>query len=259
MLRKQLEANLVLLGRVHSVDNLVERTQAALLALNNNTFTSTTALNTAETVSNLAWIANKVTLAWTKAYIGTPGNKLANHTAKQAAHNDTNKVSVPLPLAHRNHIINNFFKAQWADRWKHTTTCKHTKLFLLQLQTESQVNKTVTLTKLDLTKYIKTITNHNLFSYFQFKCNPEINPICRLCCEANKTAHHFLADCPALITHRLNTFQTYTGLPHDCSPNLILKFMQHKTLTYWLNNKDDLISQDIIDTVNGDISDDDFT
>ena len=35
--------------------------------------------------------------------------------------------------------------------------------------------------------------------------------------------------------------------------------MKHKTLTYWLNNKDDLIPQDIIDTANGNISDDDFT
>ena len=29
--------------------------------------------------------------------------------------------------------------------------------------------------------------------------------------------------------------------------------------TYWLNNKDDIIPQDIIDTINGDISDNDFT
>ena len=39
---------------------------------------------------------------------------------------------------------------------------------------------------------------------------------------------------------------------------MVLKFMKHKTQTYWLSNKDDLIPQDIIDTVNDDISDDDF-
>ena len=60
-------------------------------------------------------------------------------------------------------------------------------------------------------------------------------------------------------TELIGTFHKYQGLPNDCSPNLILKFMAHKTLAYWLNNKDDLIPQDIIDTVNGDISDDDFT
>ena len=35
--------------------------------------------------------------------------------------------------------------------------------------------------------------------------------------------------------------------------------MKHKTLTYWLSKKDDLIPQDIVDTINGDISDDDYT
>ena len=127
------------------------------------------------------------------------------------------------------------------------------------LQTENQIQQTVCLTKLDLTKYIKKITNHNLLSYYQFKCNPEINPLCRLCGEANETAYHFLADCPLLITHRLNTFNTYTGLPIHCYPNQILRFMKHKILTYWLTKKDELVPQDIIDTINGDISDDDFT
>ena len=49
------------------------------------------------------------------------------------------------------------------------------------------------------------------------------------------------------------------GLPDNCSPNMRLKFMEHKTRCYWLSNKDDLIHQDIIDIVNGDISDDDST
>ena len=118
----------------------------------------------------------------------------------------------PTPLAYRNNILKMAFEANWADRWAKTTTCKHTKLFLPHLQTEAQITKTLSLTKVDLTKYIKIITNHNLYSYFQFKSNPEVNPLCRLCGEDNKTAHHFLANCPPLITHRLNIFHTYQGL-----------------------------------------------
>ena len=53
-------------------------------------------------------------------------------------------------------------------------------------------------------------------------------------------------------------FQTSTGLPDNCIPNIILKYIKHKTLTNWLNSKDDFIPQDIIDTINGDISDDNF-
>ena len=50
---------------------IISDSQSALLALHNNTFTSITALDTAEAVSNLAWIAKKVTLAWTRAHVGT--------------------------------------------------------------------------------------------------------------------------------------------------------------------------------------------
>ena len=238
---------------------IISDSQAALLALNSSNFTSSTALNTAEAISNLAWMAKKVTLAWTKAHVGTEANEKADFAAKQAAQTGASKQDIPLPPTHRRRIINEFFNTKWSDRWYRTTTCKHTKLFLPQRQTEARINKTISLTKLDLTKYIKTITNHNMYSYFQFKCNPEINPLCRLCGEDNETAYHFLADCPTLISHRLQMFNTYTGLPDNCSPNLILKFMKHKILNYWLTNKDELIPQDIIDTINGDISDDDFT
>ena len=65
-------------------------TPKPFLALDNNTFASSTALDTAETVSNLAWIAKKVIFTWTRAHVGTEGNELADYTAKQAAHNNAN-------------------------------------------------------------------------------------------------------------------------------------------------------------------------
>ena len=58
-----------------------------------------------------------------------------------------------------------------------------------------------------------------------------------------------------LMTHRINIFQTHTGLPDTCTPQVILKFMKYKSSI----NKDDLIPQDIIDTISSDISDDYFT
>ena len=39
--------------------------------------------------------------------------------------------------------------------------------------------------------------------------------------------------------------------------NIILKYMKHKILSYWLNNKANLIFHDIINMVNSDISGDD--
>ena len=57
-----------------------------------------------------------------------------------------------------------------------------------------------------LTRLIPIITVFNCLSYIQFKANPTINPLCRLCGEENETFWHFVTDCPRLQTYRNNTF-----------------------------------------------------
>ena len=48
-----------------------------------------------------------------------------------------------------------------------------------------------------LSTWIKGITGHNNLAYFQSKLNAEIDPICRLCHQANETLHHLMTDCEA--------------------------------------------------------------
>ena len=131
---------------------IISDSQATLLALDSNTLTSTTALSTAEVVSNHVWISRKVTLVWTRAHVGTEGNERADMAAKQAARENNNNTSMPPPSAYRNNLIGELFDAKWADRWDRAVTCKHTKLFLPQLQTDSQVHKTINFNKVELTK-----------------------------------------------------------------------------------------------------------
>ena len=57
-----------------------------------------------------------------------------------------------------------------------------------------------------LTRLISIITGFNCLSYIQFKANPTINPLCRLCGEDNETFWHFITDCPRLQTYRNDTF-----------------------------------------------------
>ena len=55
------------------------------------------------------------------------------------------------------------------------------------------------------TTCIKGITGHNNLAYFQSKINAEIDPICRLCHQANETLHHLMTDCEATSTCLLYT------------------------------------------------------
>ena len=59
-----------------------------------------------------------------------------------------------------------------------------------------------------LSTWIKSITGHNNLAYFQSKLNPEIDPTCRLCLQANETLHHLMTDCEAT-----------TSLQMDIKPN----------------------------------------
>ena len=57
-----------------------------------------------------------------------------------------------------------------------------------------------------LTRLISIITGFNCLSYIQFKANPTINPLCRLCGEENETFWHFVTECPRLQSYRTETF-----------------------------------------------------
>ena len=56
-----------------------------------------------------------------------------------------------------------------------------------------------------LSTWIKSITGHNSLAYFQSKLNPEIDPTCRLCLQANETLHHLMTDCEATTSLQMDT------------------------------------------------------
>ena len=69
----------------------------------------------------------------------------------------------------KGNVIQLWYTVQWdAARWNRRISFKHTIFFLPQLQTPSQIDKTVALNKTYLTKYFRITTNHNMLSYFQF-------------------------------------------------------------------------------------------
>ena len=42
-------------------------------------------------------------------------------------------------------------------------------------------------------RFVGIITGHNIISYFQFKVDPDVNPMCRFCEEENESFHNKLS------------------------------------------------------------------
>ena len=84
--------------------------------------------------------------------------------------------------------------------------------------------------KLNLTAFLfvlkKSVYKHDLS--FQSKLNPEIDPTCRLCLQANETLHHLMTDCEATTSVQLDKMKNQIPLPDmTWSVKDINKFIQH--------------------------------
>ena len=78
--------------------------------------------------------------------------------------------------------------------------------------------------------------------YFQSYLDPEIDPTCRLCLQANETLHHLLTDCEATTSIQLDIMKNKTPLPDmPWSVKEINNFIHHSLMTYdmqYYNNRE---------------------
>ena len=173
--------------------------QAALKALSHNSVKSETVNRTINELSKLGYDIPRLTLTWIKAHVGYKGNELADTAAKQGALEPEMSIKLDIPLS-RTEISNklkDLFNAKWKLRWKTSKDYKHSKKFL-ENPNQNRAKKILQLPRLKMKRLVEIITGHNNLSYFQFKIDPDVNPLCRFCEEANETFHHFITDCPRL-------------------------------------------------------------
>ena len=100
-----------------------------------------------------------------------------------------NITQTPIPWQVAKRKIEEYTTFKWKHKWTTSPQYKHTKLFY----SSPNKNKSKYILKMGtymLSTWIKSITGHNNLAYFQSKLNPEIDPTCRLCLQANETLHH---------------------------------------------------------------------
>ena len=109
------------------------------------------------------------------------------------------ETQTPIPWQVAKNKIEVYTTAKWKQKWVTAPHYKHTKLFY----DSPNKNKSKYILKMGthmLSTWIKSITGHNNLAYFQSKLNPEIDPTCRLCLQANETLHHLMTDCEATLS-----------------------------------------------------------
>ena len=172
--------------------------QAALRTLQADFITSKLALQTATALNRIP--ATSVTLVWTKAHVGNPGNDKADELAKQG-------TTLPMPLAiptpkssikaNLKFCINN----KWQQEWRTYPDARQTKLYH-DAPNKNISNILIQWPRLKLGRYIRAVTGHNNLLYHLHNMDPSISPICRFCLQANEEFYHLANDCPPLWWER---------------------------------------------------------
>ena len=119
-----------------------------------------------------------------------------------------------------------------------STEYKHSKKFL-EKPDPVLAKKILELPRLKMKRLVEIITGHNNLSYFQYKVDPDVNPLCRFCKEQNETFHHFITDCPRLRQLRTDTLGEF--ISNKWKPSQILNFSYIPEINDYLERKDYLI------------------
>ena len=105
---------------------------------------------------------------------------------------------------------------------------KHTKLFHDLPNKKNRNTSWKWVHRYMLSTWFKSLTEQNSLTYFQSKLNPEIDPTCRLCLQANETLHHLMTDCEATISLQMDILKNQIPLPARIwSVKDINKIIQH--------------------------------
>ena len=103
--------------------------QAAILALNSNTVTSSLVKQTINTLNLLAGSTERLEICWIKAHVGYKGNERADQLAREAVKNSQVGVNTPQSWACYKAQLKYEIYKEWERRWKNDNAYRMTKIF----------------------------------------------------------------------------------------------------------------------------------
>ena len=207
--------------------------QAALQALDSNTFKSSTVLSCANLLNKLGR-RTSVELFKVKAHAGVNGNERADNLAKIGASNLDGEHGpepfIPVPNA----VFNNFFKDRvtemWSKQWLERIDCRQTKMFF-PTPNKSVSARLVGQDRKTYSEVVQLITGHNYLNRHKNVIDRQDIPECRLCLEDEESSWHVVAECPALAEPRRQVFGTCVlPTPLEWHPTQLLRYLREPSM-----------------------------
>ena len=209
--------------------------QAALKALAKVQINSSVVKNCILELNKLG--ANtSVEIKWVRAHCGHYYNECADQEAKSG----TKKLveeKIPPPFRMALSKIEEATRKLWDQRWAQGIDCRQTKQWFPV--TNNSLSKNLMRTsRHQLGQIVQLVTGHNFLRYQQNVINSDINPLCRLCGEANEDAFHIVCICPAFWRLRAEVFKTYKTIDTlEWSVRQVLKLVSNPQLSSLLEGE----------------------
>ena len=211
--------------------------QAALQALAKVQINSSVVKNCILELNKLG-ASTFVEIKWIKAHFGFIGNEMADQEAKSG----TKKIveeKIPPPYRMAVSKIEEATRQLWDQRWTQSTECRQTKQWF-PVTNSSLSKKLMRTSRHQLGQIVQLVTGHNFLRYHQNLINNDINPLCRMCCEADETSYHIVCKCPAFWKLRADVFKTYETIDNlEWSGRQVLKLVSNPQLASLLEGEDE--------------------
>ena len=146
---------------------------------------------------------------WTRAHVGTLGNEMADDLAKRGSSSES-LVLTTMPASHKKAMIMDQVLLVWKNQWIAYPHARQTKQFFPQVR-ESVTKELFGLLRQDIGRFVRLCTGHNNLNYHASLRDAGISAMCRLCENERETFHHFLTECPRLLSDRAEIFKDYSG------------------------------------------------
>ena len=194
--------------------------QAALLALQKEQILSRLV---SETIAALNGIQTPVHLVWVPAHTGVFGNEEADVLAKEATFLNT-VVELAISKVAIKTMVLDSLRNVWNELWNAYPAARMTKYFFPR-NDALKARHAMTLSRLQLGRFIRIITGHNKLRYFHSKMDSTVSPLCRFCHGEVETFHHFVFECPSLFFSRRDIFL-------DTPPDMDMNWSVDKLLAF---------------------------